>query len=311
MTTPTFDPEVQALLEEIVADPGSILLRVSQARLSRWIDSREPSVSASEPLLTRAERHLLLEYRESVAQMLYTASLRRMFEAPSWKSMLHRRPTLETKVEIATDEVWQEQVTRELRLSRPVTTGRIGLELLRRSASRGDEERPSAVELAAASLRLVPRDEARISLSLALGFEGQFNSAVRAAESVLTHQPSSQNASIAQEQVAFLLFEKGSIAAARELYGAASFLTDNRPAPAMAWFNLSLQENNETAALEAAHRLGEVIAIDHPLIQEHIDIWEGRKRAGLFHPDARSIQLARRLEERLPSVAGRITHVFS
>ncbi len=306
---PIFDPEIQALLEEIVADPNSTLLRVPQARLSRWLTKREPAVSAGESLLTRAERHLVQEYRENVATMLQRGCTRMLLEEVSWQTMLHRTMRGFEQPELPLEETWNTEVRHHVRSARKHEHMQVASSLLERSIE--VDQKPAPSQLAAASLRLVPRDETRIWLSLALGLEGQARSALRTVESVLNHRPSRENASIALEQKACLQFEKGDSAVARELYREAFFAEENRPNPGLAWLTFSLLLEDEPGVLSAAGHVDSQVNSDHPSVREHIEIWEGRIAANVFEPTSGTKRLAAKLYERLPTASGRILHVFA
>jgi hypothetical protein len=62
--------------------------------------------------------------------------------------------------------------------------------------------------------------------------------------------------------------------------------------------------------IDAAQHLTELISEDSVDVQEHIGIWEERKRKGLFHPPPSSNVLARELIHQLSPVATRVIHVF-
>ena len=79
----TLDPEVLAIVGEIVSDPDSVLLRELRKPLfGRW-PNREAPLSAGTAFLNSAERHLLAApYRDELADALYQASRRRLNELP-------------------------------------------------------------------------------------------------------------------------------------------------------------------------------------------------------------------------------------
>ncbi|MCA9067038.1 MAG: hypothetical protein KDA96_28440, partial [Planctomycetaceae bacterium] len=64
------DPEVEGLLREIAADPGSSLLRVERPKTLRPLLEREHAAGARMAGLTNAERHLLERYRDEVGYAL-------------------------------------------------------------------------------------------------------------------------------------------------------------------------------------------------------------------------------------------------
>jgi hypothetical protein len=79
---PFTDPRLLELLREVSSDPKSRLLRLATQGTDPSRALRERPISASEPFLTRAERHLLQEHREQVAELLFDAAKRACFDAP-------------------------------------------------------------------------------------------------------------------------------------------------------------------------------------------------------------------------------------
>src|SRR5688500_2340409 len=72
---PIIDPDLISILREVSADPKSRLMRlVTQGSGGR--SPHEVPLSEREPLLTRAERHLVREHREQVAELLFDGARR-------------------------------------------------------------------------------------------------------------------------------------------------------------------------------------------------------------------------------------------
>lgn len=160
------DPEIAALVREVVQDPDSTLLRMTPAQRRAAIYEHDPRPGAISAQLSANERLLYAAYREDVAGFLLNAAARSIVDDPVWSNVIffHTAP----------DEVWIPPATGELLVDR--------IRLLDESLSRGESEEricflrrslqparadaPSTTELAGASLRLAPSQEARIYLGL-------------------------------------------------------------------------------------------------------------------------------------------------
>ncbi len=310
MSSPdVFDPEVLALLEEIVADPNSSLMRVPDARLSKWIAKREAPVSAGEPLFSRAERHLVQKYRDSVAMVLYRACQRKLLEQPLWRAMAHRRVLPDRSVEIPVEATWHGEVSRELTALNPVADCRPGLELLEKALGNGVGG-PTPDQYAAASLRLAPADETRIWLAMSLTAEGHSRSSLMVLDAVLGWGPAKVNESFAREDKGFVFLTRKDLRSAMEEYVLASLADESRANPVMAWLNMAFQLGDRQGVLEANSRLAWLVDAENPSVVEHLAMWRARREQGKLSPTRDCTQLARELEDRLAPAARRIAHVF-
>jgi tetratricopeptide (TPR) repeat protein len=299
MTKPAFDPEVQALLQEIVADPESTLLRVPEAPLSKWFAKREPPVTAGEAYLTRTERYLLQEYREEAALLLALACQSALLAKPIEETRIHRHITGGHTLE-PTDPA-------ELRAR--------GSRLVERSGGAGfrdplqmllGEKAPS--DLAAASLRIVPRDETRIWLALALNDEGQPRSALRVLTDVLAHRPTRMNELYARENCGFVLQGQGSFESAVEWYESAADMAEAGFIASLWWFLSSLQAGARSSAQDSAERIdrrSSGLEADAPIVREFLAALSG------VAPTPKCSRLAAVIATKLPPVARRITDALA
>ncbi len=297
-TTPPFDPEVQALLEEIVADPSSTLLRVPQERLSKWLTAREPPVSPREPLLTRAERHLLQAHRDYVAKLLLEGCILELIKGPIWKTKIHTWVTVK-ETPAPREDQWRARVTREVRDPSISSAVQDDGRWLRRCLGEGPF--PPASELAAASLRMVANDEARIWLGVALHREGQSKSALRALTDVVSHRPSAPNERHARMDCGLVHFELGDFVQAVDWYSSAAMVDDASPIPLFSWMVSALQLGDERQSLAAAIRIHETVNANHPALMEFLELLRS------VSPTPKCGRFLRRVHDEVPSAARAIT----
>lgn len=288
----TLDPEVIALLEEIAADPNSGLLRVPREPLKKWLAFREPPVSPREPLLTRAERHLVKVHREHVARLLYDACRMTLIKDPIEGTRVHRWVTTDQPLELPLETKWRSQVTHQLNHCSSSSDLSPALRLLERRG--GNEIPPLASELAVASLRVAPCDETRIWLGLALHLEEQSRSALHAFSDVLAHHPSDLNKALARANCGFVYFGLGDYGQAIEWSRAAASHRSDIPVALLNWFTASLHVGNTQEAYAAATRLDEVLDTSHSSIPE-------------FIASLRPLSVTRSRKQTLAKVSGRVS----
>ncbi len=307
---PTIDPEVVSLLREAASSPDSRLLQVPRTGFSSWLRRREPPLSPREPFLSRAERYLLQEHREQVAYLLYKACQRAILERPPSESMVYRNASPGLEIRLPGPEWW----TRETgSASRAMPADG---EAMRELFALAEELRPqpakrlSASELAAASLRIVHRDETRIWLGMALLHESKTKEARGSLEAVIYHLPSELNASLAWQDLGWMHYVGGDYSSAMDCYREASLVGPPRITPVLAWLHVAFCAGEREAVSLAAGRLAELDPMGSRDVNECIAMWEGRRRSGSFRPSAQSRSLAMEVVDVLPTAAARIAHVF-
>jgi len=241
------DPELHGLLDEIVADPRSALRLTPRKALSSWIfgDERAPrSLSA-----THAGRHLLEAHREALAEILIQASRVAFWKAPGMA--IRVESASRTRIGPVTEAELQERIGTEARqnpLLDPVLGTLLGTWPLRAE---------SAGELARASLALVPSDEARYAVALALP-EGEAATAIALLEPLVARQEKKRNV----ELVCRLLSTLGSrqaaaigLESARSTYARCRGLAATAVAVEYYVANLSCYLDDPAGLREAARRI--------------------------------------------------------
>lgn len=296
--TETLDPEVVALVQEIVDDPDSTLLRVPSAPLKRWLDRREPRVSAGEAFLTKAERHLLFAYREAAGRLLWQACGMRV---------MHRSSVIfAARGEPLEEEAWHLQARRIL--SGGVKESlREGIAFLSQCFGGAEDLPPSRI--AAAALRLLPCDDLRNWLALALVFEEQPLAALRVLHTILAAGPDHLMRSVALENSGLANYSRGETMQAFQCYQLAIQADPDRPEPLLWAFTASLDLGDESAAMTAARRLSE--QWENPFIDRALSGLKEARRVQQWRPSSVGLVLARRIKDRLPEEARRVADVYA
>lgn len=175
---PQFDPEIEALLREIAADPRSNLLRVPRQKAARALVEDVPIVGVATAGLTKAERQLAIVHRHELSYLLRCAAWKRLTEGEDTWFVVSRSLPDGTEVPVPTlDSVRSE--ARTLIDAPPPDVSHLGaLELLDRCVSSPFEEWPTVQQFAGASLRIAPSGMARVNAAAAILELGQPRSAL-------------------------------------------------------------------------------------------------------------------------------------
>lgn len=237
MRAATFDPEVVALLREIVEDPNSTLTRIPTERLERWIPRAEDMILPSGSYLTKAEKHLAQAYREEAAWVLLHACMERM--------------TSKSFLIFATSSIEPNLLRRNARYMGI----HFGLEipLLGRLDETAPEPLPT--QLASTALMLVPSDAARIVLACAYHHEGAHSTALGLLNTILHQGSASIARSMAWESCGSVYSSQESYRQAYDCYDRACRMTPNRCNPHVWMFAMALQLGDHEATLRAANLL--------------------------------------------------------
>ncbi len=319
------DPEVEALLQEIAADPRSSLLRVPRPKVLRGLFERgsraadEPATSARATGLTSAERQLLLVHRCEVAALLREACVLRLFEEPRAAEEIGRDIDVRRRIEIPDEDAWRARARREMDAVTDDSETTDAYELLLRCVHPADESRwgedassarPSAAQLATSSLRVAAHDSARICVGVDLIRRDEPRTALRVLESVLAGAPSALHASNAHENVGWARAASGDAPAARDAYRAAALCGEPRPTPLASWLFHALDAADRPDVLDAAARLDELVEPDHPSLADWLK-GVRRKRAERGRgPSPATKKLLESLADELGDTSRRIASAF-
>jgi len=258
------DPEVRQLLDQVIADPSSTLTRIPERGFGSWLQRREP-ISAGEPMLSRAEKHLVRAHREEVALLLYQACQRMLLEDPAFGSHFCRRQRSDLEVKVPDADDWRRRANQELGLVSDSGSPEL---LLLEELKQGSTKSPDASRIAAASLSMSPRDEARIWLGLALYHEGKLGAARQGYMEVLRGQPAPLNRALSLLNLGSAELKRGDPGAAWENYRGASEVPADLALALVFLINSSILLGKTRDALEASRRLQQSVPAGHPLLSE-------------------------------------------
>lgn len=303
------DPDFEALLREVAANPRSSLLRVERPRMLPELFDEHVHVGAQRAGLTSAERHLLQVHRGEVAWLLREACMIKLIEGPLSRRYVSPYSGPGKKVELLSDR----QLARHVQETEAAASDSIdcldGLELLKRCVADRVGEEPNVAELATASLRLEPSDQARLMVGLDLANRG----APRSALTVLRHfwlsDPREARVAIALEY-AGRAFADIDTSKAYNAYKRSSEEPSGRVWSLMARLVFGFQLGIRADVLESSRMLAERVSESDAVIDSFVGALTTARRMQEWSPTPSSVDLTRSLQDSLNDVGRRIAGVF-
>lgn len=305
----TLDPEFEEILRKVASDPGSALLRVPRPQRIRGLFERVQPASALSTSWTKSERHLLQVYRAELADLLRQACRVKLLD-PSrsrWRNN-HPRGTPD------------QRRVRASELARGVA--RSGVEPLEseeiRSARALLEEcvadfeglEPSVADLAEASLRLEPRDEARVLAALDYSQREMPRAAIQILERVIADLPRPEILMCAWNNLGTAWSLLGETGKAFHSHAEACSIVVDR---AELWMNrllLGIQLGLVEDVRRSARTLDDLISDDDPLIEGYAADKAEQRRTGVWTPSRESLELRIGSKLGTGSASRRIANVF-
>lgn len=299
---PEIAPEIRGLLEEIVADPRSMIRLAPRRALRTWFDTGE-TVRASDIVRTSAERHLVEVHREALAALLCEASWISYWKAPV---LAHRPLGPDGELYSPTDREpnWR---LRSKKAIHSASGSLPGVDLLRQCLEGVKPDHGCA--LAAASLGLVPRDLARYYFALSVPWSkpsvaiSLLNRFARIARPATTRLDALL--SLASRTCSLGLLREG-----RELYREASALSPKAPYGPICSFNLSCFLGEGATAEKEALQLGSVVGPHDPALIEELELFKTWAKSRTEAEISKAKRVRESISSRIPEVAVMVCQTF-
>ncbi len=305
-----FDPEFEAILRDVAADPRSSLLRVKRPhKLGELFDAYSP-ISAHATGLTSAERHLVQVHRNEVAWLLRQACLIKLIEGPTSRQFVSRyvAPNKEVRLLAPTE------MERRVREQRECSSGRDecahGLDLLLQCVATSHDETPRVSELAIAACRLEPSDQARLMVGYDLVLQDQARGSLGLMQRLLTGAPREREAAKAWGCVGMCFVNLGDLPSAHEALLNGSSQATPETANVLSRLVLGLQLGLRQDVLDCAVRLDESVQADDPVVLSFVHVLRLRRRALGWAPTNDGTRMALSMHDRLGHTARRIADVL-
>jgi hypothetical protein len=299
-----YDPEVEHLIQEIAADPRSMLLRVDRSDHRVAYLSAQDRLSARRAGLTLAERHLLRVYRDEVAALLSHACIDRIAADSRSRVVLVSRTLSGRSVHPAAGARIS---TRDAALER--LQGRsvlpVDAKRLLKSMSRPSPAVPSARELALASLRIVPSERARMCLLAAEMVHGSSGRTSALTRYIIA-------SSVTRDSVAYAWTARGKLFAvaghyrhAVAAYTRACALAPEWNLPRMVRLIMAAQSDDARLLSNAACALDEATPRDD-VIAEYLEVLSRQRVTANWEPQLPCLAQCRDVAANTESASGRL-----
>ncbi len=295
-----FDPELEGLLREIAADPGSRLLRMPRSTRPRDLLAIPEPVTRARAGLSVAERHLIEVHRDELAHLLRRACLIRFFSDPRRNMYLNRCKTAHETAHLESPEHLQALARSAIDGARAYFPELSGLDLI--EACLGPElgAGHTITELARASQTLQPTDIAEDYVGLDQVLSGHRRIGERILWRLTTATPQQYIRSCAFETLGLSAGLDINEVVALEHYRKAAVLCPERTNPIMSWLYFATRLEYKAEAMRASAYIEAVGPISSEVVTSFVSAHREQDRAGA----AKSTSGARNLAEELRSIVG-------
>jgi hypothetical protein len=268
MKVPEIDPELHGLLDEVVTDPRSALRRTPRRALLEWFGN--PGSAVARPIdATTAERHLVAVYRESLAELLMTAS---------WLAF-HRQPTPRmSPCRSDGSAVDMEVEARRLQIS-AARAQHLGYERAQAPAARalldlclGSFDPSQSASFAEMSLALVPNEFGQVRLALALP-ASEHVSAIRIFQQAAHDATASHVRKDAHNGLAQRMLACGWPHLARDEYRKAVAEAPHSPEARFSVFNLACWADDRIDAIEESKEIARTCSPEDPRLHDAVAVF--------------------------------------
>lgn len=302
------DLELDALLREVAADPRATMLRIARPAAFRSAFESAIAVSPHATGLTLAEREIVRTHREQLALLLRQACVARLYAHPRAAALLVRQQTADTRIELIQPAELRRRARAELSACGDDLPRLDGIELVERMACDEGSGSTDVIQLAAASMRLWPTDQARMYEASALYFDGEARAASRLYEAVIAQSSDSLIVAFAWYNLARIHLDAGTFDQALDGYRAAVDCDDSLLIALLAWLAAGLSLGSESQSLAAATRLRDVPPIPRSVIDEFART--RRLRCGAAAVDERARRTLQHLASRLDDSTKAVAHAL-
>ena len=249
-----FNPELEAILQEIARDPRAKMLQVPSSGALVYA-TKQPQIGVAAPSLTSAEVELLNVHREELAERLKERCLIEFFRQPGAEKRLHKSVEVGRRLEVRDVNEWQRDTEGVLGYQAEDERSKLASDVLQQCIQ-DDRDRPvSITQIATAMMRVAPLEQARVYIALDLLEKGREADACSLYREVLADKPSSLIESYAYEGLANALWNRGVHEDAIKASQSAAAASRTRAIPVISGLSYSLQLGDIQSASTWCHSL--------------------------------------------------------
>jgi len=307
----TLEPEVEAILREVAADPDSGLLRVERRKAARELMQRTPGVGPATAGLSAAEREIVTVHRAEVATVLRQAAWTQLCRIDSSTQLVSKHLAGGKNIESLSVREVQQRATVAAATHSLATPDRDTFEFCAHNLTGPAHKWPMPLSLCAASHRLLPTNQARLLGGLSLMLQAQPQGGVALMRSVCNNSPSHEHLVAAWINVGLAWSIVGGFHQSLEAYEHASRLDQSRTIAFAYTVALALQCGSKARGIQASVRLAEMVDEADVVIDWYVSSLRSRRSAYLWRPTPLSQQLLAHARSEFTGPGRRIADAFA
>lgn len=311
-TMQIFDANFEGLLREAAADPRSMLLRVERPQVLAALRSHEAPASVAMAGLSSVERELLASYRAELGFLLRQAIVSILLNEANAEGWIDQTISDECTHDPRPDAEWSVRAGEGCasnagsRLAETDAAISLVLELLtgRAAAAR-------IPQIAAASLRIEPVDQARVYAGTYLASVGDSARSIDVLREVLDGNSTALNEMFAREGTALALGRAGKYYEASAVLQPALTLNIPRAEVPLRYLFYSAMTSDRSATIKAGGHVASSIPPTHASIPSFCADLAAKVRRGKWHVNSRTASSVKSCMKLVDTVSLRILHAIT
>lgn len=304
-------PEVEEILREVAAQPGSVLLRVPRGRELRTLREDASLASPTDSALSRAERHLVAVYREEVAFALRQAAWYRMVTDGPRAQLVYTRVTPTRQLAVPSRKGVASSATLALAFHGETRDHSDVTKVLEHLAHPSADSPDAAIFMLASAHRLVPSVRGRILAGSAYALDQQTYAASSCIVDSIKCIGLADLRAICLNNLAHVLDEAGRCDTALSMARAAARLLPGFIPAEATRLGISIRLGIASEAQDAIVALEEAAHIEPECLEEVARRFESVPEPKSLARTADASTLAKRLAERSGSATRRLLDALS
>jgi len=298
-----FNPELEAILQEIALDPRAKMLKVPSSGALVYA-TRQPRVGIAAPGLTSAERQLLTVHRDELADRLKERCLIDLYATEEANKIFHRSVAVGQELEIRDRASWAADTNKLLDRQLDDQKVRLATDVLRDCIAPEGERVVSVTQLATAMMRTVPLKQGIVYVGMDLFRAGRLTDALNMQTSVLDGGSSGMLASYVFDNIAHVQWNMMNFREALEASIQGARADHSRIIPLLSAVDIAARIGDFESAEHSCARLDELNCPDDKSISWFAD--KNRVAVSLATPTPNARRQIRKLMERVGDVSREI-----
>jgi hypothetical protein len=304
--TQIFTPEIEELLREIAAEPGSVLLRVPREKVKATLLETQSPIGPMTAGLSNAERELVQVHREEFAYQLRRASWVKLTTDRQGDLFISRCADGPG----SSREHEPEDIERELRGSLDAKGTEIGSQRLH-WVSLPLENWPKVSELCALAQRCAPSNHNRLYAGEDWALRASHRTALEIFGAALADSCSPATSGIFQSHMGYCYDAMGRLRSSVDAWRLAHHSLPHRHDVLCFWFGLAIRTGADKDISEANARIAEAMSNGFETLTDHSALLHTKRSLGYWSSNDISASSIRRWNSRLCESAKELAYALA